>query len=417
MEKLSFIFPGQGTQFVQMGQSFYNNYLVSRQTYEEANEVLNQDIAKLCFEGRLSELNDFTNMQIAIVTTEVAIYRAYVQEYGVIPQFAAGHSIGEYSALICAGAISFHDALLILKKRGELIQRVIDLNIGRMTIVEKAGSELISNIITQLELKDKVFISCYNSPSQLAVSGYNDAMDLLEEKLVQVGCVISPLFMSPPMHSPLMSQVKDEFRQFLNGFEYDPFRFAVIANVTGSPFTDRNSIPELLSNHLIKPVQWEKSVSIMYRYGITATIEMSPKLLLSSFITESQPGIKTFCYSIKKDRLVLGEIFKADTNYMKDVPNLPGRAMAIIVSTENKNEDMDEFGQVVEIYRTFSNMYSEITQKNLPVDYEDEVKMVQMLIEALKIKKVEKKDIKAWIKSLLDETGSYYRLLSLYQSI
>ncbi len=417
MEKLAFIFPGQGTQFVKMGQFFYNNYLISRQTYDEAKEVLNFDVAKLCFEGKLSELNDFTNMQIAVVTTEVAIYRAYVQEFGILPQFSSGHSIGEYAAMVSAGAVNFQDVLLMLRKRGELVQSVIESNIGRMTIVEKVSHDLASGIIKELKLQDKVYISCYNSPSQLAISGYNDALDLVEEKLVQAGCIISPLFLSPPMHSPLMSSVKEEYRKFLQGFQYYPFRFPILANVTGVPFTDSNSIPELLSDHLVMPVQWEKAVTIMYRYGITATIEMSPKLLLSSFITEAQPGTKTFCHGIKKDRLAFSEIFKADANYRKDVPNLLGRCLGIIVSTENKNEDTTDFNHVIDIYKNISNMYTNSAQKNLPVDYEDEVKAVQMLIEALKTKKAEKQEIINWIKSLLDETGNIYRLQHMFQSI
>lgn len=417
MEKLSFIFPGQGAQFVQMGQSFYNNYLISRQTYDEAQEVLDQDIAKLCFEGRISELNDFTNMQIAIVTTEVAIYRAYVQEFGIIPQFLAGHSIGEYSSLVCAGAISFRDILKILKKRGQLVQSIIDAEIGRMTIVEKVNCELITNIIRELGLENRVFISCYNSTSQLAISGYNEDLDIVEEKLVQVGSVISPLFISPPMHSPLMNDIKDEFKQFLETFEYHPFRFPIISNVTGAPFSDCKAIPELLSSHLIKPVRWENILAAMYQYGITATIEMSPKLLLSSFVAEAQPRMKTFCYCIKKDRLALSEMFKADTNYTKDVPNLLGRCLGILVTTENKNEDAAEFNKVLDMYRAISKMYTTTVEKKLIADYDDEVKAVQMLIDALKIKKVDNKEIKDWIKILLDETGSYYRLRQLYQSI
>ncbi len=416
MEKFAFIFPGQGIQFVQMGQSFYNNYLISRQTYDEAKEVLDYDISRMCFEGKLSELNNFTNMQFAIVTTEVAIYRAYIQEFGIIPQFFAGHSIGEYAALVCAGAVSFSDILQMLRKRGGLVQRVIDSNVGRMTIVEKASSELVSTIIKDVTLDDKVYISCYNSPSQIAISGYNDAMDLVEEKLVHAGCAISPLFQSPPMHSPLMSAVKDEFREYLEDVTYAPFRFPILANVTGAAFSDSKSIPDLLSNHLVKPVQWNKAVNLMYQYGITATIEMSPKLMLSSFVTEGQPQVKTFCYSIKKDRLALDEIFKTDPNYQKDIPNLLGRCLSIIVSTENKNNDKKEFSRVIEIYKIIYDMYVN-KAKNTPIDYDDEVKAVQMLIEALKIKKVKKQEIANWIKSLLDETGAVYRLQYLYQNI
>jgi [acyl-carrier-protein] S-malonyltransferase len=415
MEKFSFIFSGQGTQFIQMGQSFYNNYLISRQTYDEANEVHNQDIAKLCFEGRLSALNEFTNMQIAIVTTEVAIYRAYVQEFGVIPQFAAGHSIGEYAAMICSGAIGFGDALRILKKRGELVQRIIDLDTGRMTIVEKVNSEMVSNLIKEMKLEERVYLSCYNSNSQLAVSGFNEDLDRLEEKLVQIGCTVSPLFGSPPMHSPLMSSIADEYKQFLEGFDYYSFRFPIVSNVTGAPFSDVKSIPQLLSSHLVSPVKWVDSVNIMHGYGITAAVEMGPKLLLSGFVTDIRPDIKTFCYGLKKDRLALSDIFKADASYTKDVPKLFGRCLGIIAATENKNDDSEEFEKVIKLYGEIQEMCINAEQKK-QMDDEDEENAIQMLIEALRIKGLTAREIKGWVKNLIDETANNYKLKSVFSN-
>ncbi|GJM68520.1 hypothetical protein HMSSN036_07360 [Paenibacillus macerans] len=155
MEKFAFLFSGQGTQFTQMGKSFYDNYAISRQTYEEAGDVLQQDIAKLCFEGSISELSRFTNMQSAIITTEISIFRAYMQDYGISPQFAVGHSIGEYAALVGTGALRFGDALKILQKRGELVERILQKGNSRMTVIENLDVNKVTEALSLLGLEKR----------------------------------------------------------------------------------------------------------------------------------------------------------------------------------------------------------------------------------------------------------------------
>lgn len=415
MEKLCFVFPGQGMQFVQMGKTFYDNYEIAKETFEEASKVLDMNVAKLCFEGTFKELNDFTNMQIAIVTTEVAIYRTYVKNLGVEPQFLAGHSIGEYAALVCAGAIGFADCLKILKKRGELVQRIIDQGIGHMTIVEKISYDILKSILTGSEVAGKVFISCFNSNSQYAICGYEKEMEIVEEQIISVDANISPLMFSPPMHSPLMESIVDEYKIFLQSIDYQMFRKPIIDNITGKPFSKIEEIPEILSNHFINPVRWTDTMECMYKYGITSVVEMSQKQLVSGFIQENQPQIGTYCYGIMKESTSLEKMIKEDPNYVKDVPNLVGCCLAIIATTQNFNENLDEYKEVTDIYKWLLKAYSNQEGQNEESRNDMEIEAVQKTIRALLVKKYPMNQIKVLIRNLLEQVGYYYSMNTILE--
>jgi len=417
MEKLCFVFPGQGMQFVQMGKTFYDNYAIAKETFEEASRVLGMNVAKLCFEGTFKELNDFTNMQIAIITTEVAIYRTYVKNLGVEPQFLAGHSIGEYAALVCAGAIGFADCLKILKKRGELVQRIIDQGLGHMTIVEKISLDVLNSIVNGSEVAGKVFISCYNSNSQYAICGYENEMEIVEEQIISVDANISPLMFSPPMHSPLMESIVEEYREFLQTIDYQMFRKPIINNITGKPFSSIEEIPNILSEHFICPVRWTDTMESMYKYGITSVVEMSQKQLVSGFIQENQPQIRTYCYGIMKESTSFEKMIKEDPNYVKDVPNLAGCCLGLIATTQNFNENMDEYKEVSDIYKWLLKAYSSQAGQNEQSRYDMEKEAVQKTIRALVLKKYPQSQIKLFIRNLLDEVGYYYSMDTVLGSI
>ncbi|KYD04425.1 hypothetical protein B4102_3271 [Heyndrickxia sporothermodurans] len=417
MEKFSFVFPGQGTQFLQMGKSFYDNYEIAKQTFEEASDVSSIDIANICFNGSIGELNDFTIMQLAILTTEVAIFRAYMSDYGLAPQFAVGHSIGEYAALVSAGAIKFSDAIKIMIKRGELVSKIIEKNNGHMTIVEKTNLEMINECIEQANANDSVYISCYNSNNQYAISGLNQKLELVEQLLIDREAIVSPLFNSPPIHSPLMNEVCMEFLEYINKFEFYQFKFPIIPNYTGAPLSDPKKIAENLTHHLINPVLFTSAIDLFYKYGVTTAIEISPKLLLSDFIKENQPNIKTYCYGLINERKALDEMIKSDSNFEKDVPNFIGKCLSILVTTENKNSNQNEFKEVIKIYEKIKVKYNTFSKNKVIPQIEEKAEILDLLITALKIKKVEKNQLKNCIKSLLDETNTFYNFKNIINSI
>ncbi|MFC3745651.1 ACP S-malonyltransferase [Paenibacillus sp. GCM10012306] len=408
MEKLAFLFSGQGTQFTQMGKSFYENYTISRQTYEEAGDILHQDIAKLCFEGSISEMSRFTNMQFAIVTTEIAIFRAYMQDYGISPQFSVGHSIGEYAALVSSGALQLGDALRILQKRGELVERVLQKANSRMTIIENVDISKVTEAISLLGVEKTVFISCDNSGRQVAVSGLNEDMDKLEQKLESMRGIVTPLFYSPPMHSPIMGEYVDEYLAYLNHFTAYPFRFPILSNVTGRAFSDEHTLFDILAAQLTHPVQWRQSANLLYEYGITTAIEMGPKVLLTKFINEDQPTIHSFCYGLAKDRKSLAELFNNDSNFAKDKPDFVGRCLAILASTPNYNLDSKEFRKVIQNYNDIKKQHEAMSNFKFGSMNEQYREILNKLIDSLRIKQLPRTEIKHRIQMLLDETNLIY---------
>ncbi|MFD3268954.1 ACP S-malonyltransferase [Paenibacillus dendritiformis] len=417
MEKFAFLFPGQGTQFLQMGKAFYDHYPIARQTFEEASDVSGLDLANLCFNGTVSSLNEFSNMQLAILTTEIAIFRAYMNDYGVYPQFAVGHSIGEYAALVSAGAMTFADAITIMMKRGELVSRILQKNMGHMAIIEQASSQMIEDCIKASHAQDSVYISCFNSGSQYAISGWNDKLEAVEQLLLDKEAIVSPLFHSPPIHSPAMNEICMEYLDFMNGFEFYPFRFPVISNYSGAPFSDPAQIAKTLTYHFISPVLFTSAINLFHKYGVTATIEMSPKLLLSEFIKEDQPNIKTYCYGLINDKQKLDELFQSDPNFTKDMPNFAGRCLSILVSTENKNQNQNEYKEVVKIYEKIKEKYNEQQKNHAGTAADPHAEMLDMLIAALRMKRLEPKQLKNCVKTLLDETNSFYRFATVYNAL
>ena len=417
MEKFAFVFPGQGAHFLQMGKAFYDNYLISKQTFEEASDVSGIDVADLCFNGSVSSINEYSNMQLAILTTEIAIFRAYVSDYGVFPQFAVGHSIGEYAALVSAGAVTFMDAIKIMVKRGELVSGIIEKKIGHMSIIEKANCNMVDDCIKAANVKDSVYISCFNSNSQFALCGLNEKLEDVERLLLDNEAVVSPLFNSPPIHSPIMNDICMEFLEYINTFEFHPFRYPIISNYTGLPLSDPGKIAKSLTYHLFNPVLFTSAINIFHKYGVTVSIEMSPKLLLSEFINENQPEIKTYCYGLIKDKQMLDEFFKSDPNFEKDMPDFIGRSLSILAATENKNTNQKEFKEVIKIYEKLKEQYNLLSKDKACIKQDQQAEVLDMLVTALRIKKLDRKQIKNCVKIVLDETNTVYNFASLYNNL
>lgn len=416
MEKFAFLFPGQGTQFIQMGKIFYEHYLVAKQTFEEASKVAGQDIAQMCFNGSFTNINKFTNMQLAIVTTEVSIFRTYMDDYGVPPQFLIGHSIGEYAALVCSGALDFSDCIKILLKRGALVERVIDKKQGKMTIIEGISESQLRDAIYNTGLTDEVTISCYNSPVQFAISGGNGSLDALENKLVKMNAAVTPLLHSPPLHSPLMEMIKQEFFLFLQSIPFHIFQYPVISNLTGRPTTNPHDMAIMLSEHLTHPVQFTKSIEYSLGFGVQSIVEMSPKRLLSLFVNAIAPNVNTYCYGLEKDRELLRTHFQSDENYVKDMPNLLGAYLCLLASTRNNNPDNDN-RRVSEIYNQIKKEYLNQDKNKIGMSVNQYGQLLELVIEALKIKCLPEEEIKEEIRAMLLRTNKMYTYDNILQRI
>lgn len=411
MEKIAFLFTGQGSQYVGMSKSFYDDHAIAKQTFEEANDVLGFDLAKLCFEGTLGELTRTENTQPAILTSSVVAYRVYMQEIGIAPQFTAGHSLGEYAALTCSGALTFADALKITRERGLATKEVADSEVGAMTIIDNLSPETVQAEIDKLELPEGQFvmINCYNAPNQVAIAGHQAAVEELESRLLDLDAQVTPLLMSAPFHTPLMQSVADRLQELLKNTTFNHFRHPVLANVDGLPYGDTANIIDKLTKQTLQPVKWQATMQYLKRYGVTHTIEMGPKNVLNNLVAANTPSIEALCYAMREDRKRLEEIFSPQHVLKKHIPTVVTRCLAIAVATPNNNWDQDEYRTgVIEPYRKIQQMQDELDQNQAQPTVDQMRDALVMLQSVFTTKKLPQKEQADWFYQILDETGTYY---------
>ncbi|KAJ3198300.1 hypothetical protein HK101_006434 [Irineochytrium annulatum] len=409
MEKIAFLFPGQGSQYVGMMKNFYDQYEIARQTYEEANHILGFDLAKMSFEGSLFDLNKPSNMQPALLTASVVAYRVYMEEIGINPQFCAGHSLGEYAALTCSGAMTFGDAVRITKRRGELTELIADEADGAMTIIDGADEEMIRRACEQVST-DTAWsaISCYNASSQYAISGHQDSIEQVESILLDQDAQTTPLMMSAPFHSRLMEPAGEQLGVGLAGYRFHPFKWPVVSNVTATPYTEAGRITGLLQRQLSQPVKWAQTMQYLKKHGVTLTIELGPKNVLSGLVELDKLGMKSFAYGQKEDRKALKELLDQAV-VSRPRPTVVTKCMAAAVATPNRNWDQEQYQKgVVEPYKQIQQLQEELEAADQAPTTEQMKLSLEWLGTIFETKQVEQEERDDWFHQILDETGQYY---------
>jgi [acyl-carrier-protein] S-malonyltransferase len=286
------LFPGQGSQQVGMGRDLAQAYPAARRLYDRAGEILDLDLARLCFEGPKEELDDTINTQPAIFVTSLAMLEVLRTEGGLPDTqpgkgLMAGHSLGELTALAAAGAMTFDDGLRLVRERGRLMKLAGERNPGGMAAVLKAEDEDIERACREAsaQVGQPVQIANYNSPGQVVISGHQDALEkaisLLRERGVRR---IIPLAVSIAAHSPLMAVVVQEYRAAI---EATPMRrpdVPVVANISARPLLDVDEIRDELAGQLTWPVRWVASVQWMVEQGVTYFLEVGPGDVLTKLV-------------------------------------------------------------------------------------------------------------------------------------
>lgn len=283
--KVAFVFPGQGSQTVGMCKGFYDEYQVARRVFEEADEALGFSITKMCFEGPEDELRLTFNTQPAILTASVAC-AAVLKENGVACDVAAGHSLGEYSALVAAGAISFADAVRTVRKRGQFMQEAVPVGEGTMAAVLGLDNDKIVEVCQTVEKNSGKEVQAvnFNCPGQVVIAGATEAVNLAIEDLKAAGAKRAILLpVSAPFHSTLMQPAADRLKEVLDGVQFSDAAFPVIANVTAKPVVKAEEIKELLVKQAACPVLWETSMHTMIDMGVETFVEVGPGKVLCGF--------------------------------------------------------------------------------------------------------------------------------------
>ncbi|WGD97205.2 ACP S-malonyltransferase [Bacillus safensis] len=298
MTKIAFLFPGQGSQKIGMGKDLFDQEAVSKAVFEEADNTLGFDLSSMIFEGDAEELTLTYNAQPALLTTSIAILKKF-EESGIKADYAAGHSLGEYTALVAAGALSFKDAVYAVRKRGELMNEAVPAGEGAMAAIlglDKAALVEVTKEVT--ESGHLVELANLNCPGQIVISGTAKGVELASEKAKEKGAKRAiALEVSGPFHSALMKPAADKFTDVLSKLDITDAKTPVISNVTADIVTSRDEIETKLIEQLYSPVRFEESVERLIDLGVTTFIEIGPGKVLSGLVKKVNRRLTTISVS------------------------------------------------------------------------------------------------------------------------
>lgn len=289
MDKRVFLFPGQGSQRVGMGADLARAYRSAKKIYDEADQILGFSISHLCFEGPAEQLSRTRYTQPAVLTTSIAVLEV-IKEKGIAYDAVAGHSLGEYSALVAAGVLSFGDALKIVQKRAELMDDAVPAGQGGMVAVLGLDRKKIEEICEIAGAKGVVEPANYNAPRQIVISGTREGLDEATGLARQAGAKVIPLAVSGPFHSSLMKSVGESLKQYIKSFDFKRPEIPVVMNVTGDYVYDPDQIRNYLVEQVSSPVRWEQTINRLFSEGFTHFIEVGPGQVLSGLVKRILPG-------------------------------------------------------------------------------------------------------------------------------
>ena len=289
--KTAFLFPGQASQYVGMGQDLYEKYASAREVFDQANDIMGFDLKKICFEGPEEELKKTYITQPAIFVHSVAVFNI-LQEKGVTFDAAAGHSLGEYSALVAAGVLSYPDGLRLVKERGRLMYEAGINQPGTMAAIIGLDEDQVYAICDQVKDVGIVQPANFNSPGQVAISGEVQAVRAAMEKAKEAGAKKAvELVVSGAFHSPLMQAAQEGLKKALEETDFRDAKVPVYSNVEAKPVTDSNQIRDLLYRQLTMPVLWQNLIKNMIGDGVTRTFEVGPGKVLKGLQKRIDRGV------------------------------------------------------------------------------------------------------------------------------
>lgn len=311
MNKLAFIFPGQGSQTVGMGRALFDRFFVARETIEDASEVLGYDLKSIIFSGPPHRLNMTENTQPALLAVSVAALRVIEQTFDLKPSFLAGHSLGEYTALVAAGALEFEQALKIVHLRGKFMQESVPEGNGKMCAVLGLDLKMLKQVCSDVSSDSAVVVPAnINSREQVVLSGDAIAVERAAEIALDIGAKrIIELPVSVPSHSPLMKPAAERLAKELKKAEIGELSLPVVTNVEARPLTDRTKVKRLLVRQLTSPVRWLDIINTMRESGVDTTIEIGSGKVLSGLVRRIDRDIKTLKFGVPEDLDALKEAF------------------------------------------------------------------------------------------------------------
>lgn len=402
MAKRIFLFSGQGSQYVGMGKTLCQNFKVASDIFDEASEYLSEDMKKLCFKSSGEELQLTKNVQPAILTTSYAMFKVCMDQFQIEPDVMAGHSLGEISALTCAGAIDFSDAVKLARKRGEFMQQAVKAGDGLMAAIQTRDVlkvEEICKLVSTVE--EPVSISNYNSRIQTVVSGSRNAVTKVAELLEAENFKTKFLNVSAPFHCVLMESSAAAFHEELQKYEFHDLKYPVLSNVTADLYRGKEDILDNLTKQIVSPVRWTDCMNYVKRNMIDYGVEFGPMKVLKNLMVRNVPDVKIYSYDNEGDIEALeGCIEKFNIPFVS-------RSMGIAVATKNNTSDADVYRKgVIEPYNKMQRIQQIIDSEQRRANKEEMDMAIDMLLSVFKTKKTSKEEQVARFKQLFKDTGT-----------
>jgi [acyl-carrier-protein] S-malonyltransferase len=293
MGKVAFVFPGQASQYPGMGKELAEQYPSARAVFEEADHALGFSVSKMCFEGSEEELKQTANTQPAILTCSVAIYRV-VAERGLAPDFVAGHSLGEYSALVAAGSIKFSDAVQLVRKRGKYMQDAVPAGEGAMAAIMGLSPAVVMDACKRAAENEVCSPANLNSPEQTVISGNAGAVKRAVEIASQLGAKRAVMLaVSAPFHSALMMPAQEKLAVDLKKITFSDLRVPLVTNVDADTETSGEEARDALIRQVSMPVRWEESMRTLIDEGVNTFVEVGPGRVLTGLLRQIERSVAT----------------------------------------------------------------------------------------------------------------------------
>ncbi len=292
MEKIAFLFPGQGSQFAGMGKALADTYPSARQVFEEADQALGFSLSKLCFEGPDEDLKLTQNTQPAMLTVSIAAL-AVLRDNGFAPAYVAGHSLGEYSALVAAGGLQFADAVRLVRKRGQYMQEAVAPGVGAMAALMKLPDGALNGILEEAAQGEVVTAANLNSPDQIVIAGHTAAVNRAVELAKAAGAKRAILLVvSAPFHCPLMEPAQERLAADLNTTAFSDLKIPLINNWQAREIRSADDAREGLFEQVPNPVRWMDSIHYLASQGVRRFIEVGAGSVLTGLLRNIDPALK-----------------------------------------------------------------------------------------------------------------------------
>ena len=308
------LFPGQGAQYIGMCSRLIENYSCAADIFRDADDCLGFSLTEMILHGDMPELTHSANAQPAVVTASYALYEVFVRETGIVPCCGIGHSLGEISALMASGALSFCDGVRFARKRGEIMHRAFKEKRGRDALILELPEEVVEKEVREVCCTEGyVAVSCYNSPVQYIVAGLSTALKALEKRIRKLGGEYVPFSMLPmkvdaPYHSELMDFIVPELESELHDIEFRPFNWMVISTISGKPYANHHIIREHLVSQMVNPVKWKQGISWLETLDINSVVDIGPGTFIKNLFEENTDNLECRAYDLQEDPETVTEL-------------------------------------------------------------------------------------------------------------